>query len=197
MCAGWRDGRRLLNIPLRPRRRWLLSSLCRKHGPAARALDWRVIAGVGNRRGNLRDRVTRLSPCRRSGSWRRAIPTTIPIRFRSCSSREYLGLTYPHPDRLLKLLFGCARGLLLRIARCCWRLPLGLWAMCKEKTHRAAGVTAVCDRFVLLPVQRVVSNWWKAGLTFGPTLRGPHAIPLLCVGLATAVDAHDTGLATD
>ncbi len=56
--------------------------------------------------------------------------------------------------------------------------------MCKEKTHRAAGVTAVAivSYYFLFNAS---FYWWKAGLTFGPRYAGA-CIPLLCVGLATA-----------
>ena len=93
----------------------------------------------------------------------------------------YMGLTYPHPDRLLKILFGCSRGLLfaspvLVVA------PLGLWWLWKGKTHRAAGLVAagIVAYYFLFNAS---FYWWKAGLTFGPRYAGA-CIPFVCVGLA-------------
>ena len=78
----------------------------------------------------------------------------------------YLGLTYPHPDRLLKLLFGCARGLFFA-SPVLLAAPFGLRILWKEKTHRAAAVTAaaVVSYYFLFNAS---FYWWKAGLTFGP-----------------------------
>src|SRR5258708_17706769 len=45
------------------------------------------------------------------GSWRPSYSYYDPNSFSFMQQQGYLGLTYPHPDRLLKLLFGCARGL--------------------------------------------------------------------------------------
>jgi hypothetical protein len=95
----------------------------------------------------------------------------------------YLGLTYPHPDRLLKLLFGCSRGLffaspVMVIA------PAGLWWLWKESEFRWPAVLAgaIAAYYFLFNAS---FYWWKAGRTFGPRYAGA-SIPLLCLGLAVA-----------
>ena len=103
-----------------------------------------------------------------------------PNSFMFMHQRGYLGLTYPHPDRLLKLLFGCSRGLFFA-SPVALAAPFGLWKLCKGKTYAgvawiAAGITAYYFLF------NASFYWWKAGLSFGPRYAGA-SIPLLCCGL--------------
>jgi hypothetical protein len=93
----------------------------------------------------------------------------------------YMGLTYPHPDRLLKILFGCSRGLFFA-SPVALAAPFGLWWLWKGKTHRAAAlvVAAIAAYYFLFNAS---FYWWKAGLSFGPRYVGA-CIPLLCTGLA-------------
>jgi hypothetical protein len=94
-----------------------------------------------------------------------------------------MGLTYPHPDRLLKLLFGCSRGLFLA-SPVLVAAPLGLWWLSREKGFRAVAMVAgamVAYYFLF----NASFYWWKSGLSFGPRYAGA-CIPLLCVGLAAA-----------
>ena len=77
----------------------------------------------------------------------------------------FLGLTYPHPDRLLKILFGCSRGLFFA-SPIALAAPYGLWRLWKEKTYAvpaavAAGIAAYYFLF------NASFYWWKAGLSFG------------------------------
>jgi hypothetical protein len=91
----------------------------------------------------------------------------------------YMGLTYPHPDRLLKLLFGCSRGLMFA-APAMIAAPVGLWWL-KGKSRAAAIVAGgIAAYYVLFNAS---FYWWKAGLSFGPRYAGA-CIPLLCLGLA-------------
>jgi hypothetical protein len=95
----------------------------------------------------------------------------------------YLGLTYPHPDRLLKIMFGCSRGLFFA-SPVLLAAPVGLWWLWKEEGHRtpAAGAVAIVAYYFLFNAS---FYWWKAGLSFGPRYAGA-SIPLLCVGLPVA-----------
>jgi hypothetical protein len=103
--------------------------------------------------------------------------------FAFMQQRGYMGLTYPHPDRLLKILFGGSRGLLfaspLLVAA-----PFGFWRLWKER--RFAAPTFVAAAIVAYYFLFNASfYWWKAGLTFGPRYAGA-SIPFLGIGLAMA-----------
>lgn len=103
-----------------------------------------------------------------------------PTSFSFMQQQGYLGLTYPHPDRLLKLLFGCSRGLLFA-SPVMLAAPFGLWALWKCGSRAAVATAfAVAAYYFLFNAS---FYWWKAGLTFGPRYAGA-AIPLLCLGLA-------------
>jgi len=104
-----------------------------------------------------------------------------PNAFSFMQQQGYLGLTYPHPDRLLKILFGCSRGLFFA-SPVAVAVPFGLWWLWKRKAHRAAALVAgaIAAYYFLFNAS---FYWWKAGLSFGPRYAGA-CIPLLCVGLA-------------
>ena len=104
-----------------------------------------------------------------------------PNAFAFMQQRGYLGLTYPHPDRLLKLLFGCSRGLFFA-SPIALAAPFGLWKLWKERTYAFAALIAgtVAAYYFLFNAS---FYWWKAGLSFGPRYAGA-CIPLLCCGLA-------------
>ncbi|HTT21122.1 MAG TPA: hypothetical protein VMG82_19480 [Candidatus Sulfotelmatobacter sp.] len=104
-----------------------------------------------------------------------------PNSFSFMQQQGYMGLTYPHPDRLLKLLFGCSRGLfvaspVLLVGVC------GLWRLGKRQRGPALVAAAIAIYYFLFNAS---FYWWKAGLTFGPRYAAP-AIPMLCLGLALA-----------
>jgi hypothetical protein len=84
---------------------------------------------------------------------------------------------------LLKLLFGCARGLFFA-SPVTLAAPVGLFWLWKAKTQRPAALTAaaIAAYYFLFNAS---FYWWKAGLSFGPRYAGA-AIPLLCIGLAVA-----------
>jgi hypothetical protein len=98
-------------------------------------------------------------------------------------TQGYLGLTYPHLDRLLKILFGCSRGLLFA-SPVLVAAPVGLWLLWKEKVYSAAALAAaaIVAYYFLFNAS---FYWWKAGLSFGPRYAGA-SIPLLCIGLPVA-----------
>jgi hypothetical protein len=106
-----------------------------------------------------------------------------PNSFAFMQQQGYMGLTYPHPDRLLKLLFGCARGLFFA-SPFLLAAPLGLWWLWKEREYRAAAfvTTALAAYYFLFNAS---FYWWKAGLSFGPRYAGA-CIPFLCLGLPPA-----------
>jgi len=101
--------------------------------------------------------------------------------FTFMQQRGYMGLTYPHPDRLLKLLFGCSRGLFFA-APVAFAAPFGLWTLWKKKEYAVpAAVAAAITLYYFL--FNASFYWWKAGLSFGPRYAGA-CLPLLCCGLA-------------
>ena len=104
-----------------------------------------------------------------------------PNSFVFMQQRGYLGLTYPHIDVLLKILFGCRRGLFFA-APVTAAAPIGLWLLWKDKETRLAALAAI-----LIVAYYFLFNasfyQWQAGLSFGPRYAGA-AIPLLCLGLA-------------
>ncbi len=104
-----------------------------------------------------------------------------PNSFSFMQQQGYMGLTYPHPDRLLKLLFGCSRGLFFASPVMLAAIP-GLWWLRKRFPGPAVVAGAIVIYYFLFNAS---FYWWKAGLTFGPRYAGA-AIPLLCVGLGVA-----------
>ncbi len=99
--------------------------------------------------------------------------------------RGYMGLTYPRPDVMLKLLFGCRRGLFFA-APVLIAAPFGLRILTKQPAHRAAAITAalVAGWYFLFNSSFYV---WTAGWSYGPRYMGA-GIPLFCVGVAPAFD---------
>lgn len=100
--------------------------------------------------------------------------------------RGYMGLTYPRPDVMLKLLFGCRRGLFFA-APVLAAAPFGLRALTRRADLRAAAycASAIAAYYFLFNASFYV---WPGGWSFGPRYLGA-GIPLLCVGLAPAWDA--------
>ncbi|HTS38585.1 MAG TPA: hypothetical protein VMH04_23120 [Candidatus Solibacter sp.] len=117
------------------------------------------------------------------GSFRPSYSYYDPQSFSFMQQQGYMGLTYPHPDRLLKLLFGCSRGLFFA-SPVMLVAPVGLWWSWKQKTNRGAMlvIAAIAAYYFLFNAS---FYWWKAGLSFGPRYAGA-CIPLLCVGLSVA-----------
>jgi hypothetical protein len=117
------------------------------------------------------------------GTFRPSYSYYDPNSFSFMQKQGYLGLTYPHPDRLLKILFGCSRGLLFA-SPVLMAAPIGLWWLWKEKVYSAAAIAlaAIVAYYFLFNAS---FYWWKAGLSFGPRYAGA-SIPLLCVGLPVA-----------
>ena len=147
--------------------------------PRGTGARWRVAAGVGI--GAAACAVVLLSYLHAAfGSFRPSYSYYDPNSFSFMQQRGYMGLTYPHPDRLLKLLFGCARGLFFA-SPVMLAAPAGLWRLWKKQRSGAALVAASIALYYFL--FNASFYWWKAGLTFGPRYAGA-AIPVLCLGLA-------------
>ena len=104
-----------------------------------------------------------------------------PNSFSFMQQQGYLGLTYPHPDRILKLLFGCSRGLFFASPVLLAGVP-GLRRLAKRFRGPALIAAAIAIYYFLFNAS---FYWWKAGLTFGPRYAAP-AIPILCLGVAVA-----------
>lgn len=146
------------------------------------AARWKVIAGVG-----LGAAVCVLVLAgylyAAFGSLRPSYSYYDPNSFSFMQQQGYMGLTYPHPDRLLKLLFGCSRGIFFA-SPMLLAAPLGLWWLWKDRGSRMAALVAaaIVAYYFLFNAS---FYWWKAGLTFGPRYAGA-SLPLLCLGLSVA-----------
>jgi hypothetical protein len=177
LAAGWATVTEYPAAPASVMLAVLALSQAWHRGPKAR---WRVAAGVGV--GTAFCIVILASYLHAAfGSFRPSYAYYDPNSFSFMQQRGYLGLTYPHPDRLLKLIFGCSRGLFFA-SPATLAAPIGLWWLWKSGTQRAAALTAsaIAAYYFLFNAS---FYWWKAGLSFGPRYAGA-AIPLLCVGLA-------------
>lgn len=104
-----------------------------------------------------------------------------PSSFSFMQQRGYMGLTYPHLDRLLKLLFGCSRGLFFA-SPIALAAPFGLWKLARQRAYFSTALVAgVIAAYYFLFNSSFY--WWKAGRSFGPRYIGA-SIPLLCCGLS-------------
>jgi len=101
-----------------------------------------------------------------------------PSSFSFMQQQGYLGLTYPHPDRLLKILFGCSRGLFFA-SPVMITAAAGLWWLREKFLWPALVAAAIAVYYFLFNAS---FYWWKAGLTFGPRYAGA-CIPLMCLGI--------------
>jgi len=150
-----------------------------QRGSAAR---WRTVAGVGA--GAALCIFVLLSYLYTAfGSFRPSYSYYDPNSFAFMQQHGYLGLTFPHPDRLLKLLFQCRRGLFFASPVTIAAVP-GLWWLWKQNEHRTAALTAagISAYYFLFNASFYE---WKAGRAFGPRYAA-SGIPVLCIGLAIA-----------
>ena len=179
LAAGWATVTEYPAAPASAMLALLALSQVWQRGSATR---WRVIAGLALGAGVC---LTILLGYLHAafGSFRPSYAYYDPNSFAFMQQRGYLGLTYPHPDRLLKLLFGCSRGLFVA-SPVLLAAPFGLWWLSREKVNRAPAlvVGGIATYYFLF---NAAFYWWKAGLSFGPRYAGA-SIPLLCTGLAVA-----------
>ena len=177
LAAGWAT---VTEYPAAPASAILAVLALTRAWPRGNAARWRVIAGVGI--GAAICIAVLLGYLHAAfGGFRPSYSYYDPNSFSFMQSQGYMGLTYPHPDRVLKLLFGCARGLFFA-SPVMLAAVVGLWWL--RKTNRAAALVAggIAVYYFLFNAS---FYWWKAGLTFGPRYAGA-CIPLLCLGLAVA-----------
>ena len=179
LAAGWAT---VTEYPAAPASAILALLALRQAWPRGMASRWTVLAGVGM--GATICAIALFAYLHAAfGSFRPSYSYYDPNSFSFMRRQGYMGLTYPHPDRLIKLLFGCSRGLFFA-SPVTIAAPLGLWWLSKGAVHRAAVLAAA-----VIPAYYFLFNasfyWWKAGLTLGPRYAGA-GIPLLCMGLAAA-----------
>jgi hypothetical protein len=176
MAAGWAT---VTEYPAAPASAVLAILAITRVWRRGKAARWRVIGGVVLGAGLcLIVLVSYLYVA--FGSLRPSYSYYDPNSFSFMQKQGYLGLTYPHPDRLLKLLFGCSRGLFFA-SPVLVAAVAGLWWMRKGPWRAAVlAASAIVAYYFLFNAS---FYWWKAGLTFGPRYAGA-AIPLLCLGLA-------------
>jgi len=181
LAAGWAT---VAEYPAAPASAMLALLALWQAGPRGPAARWRVAAGVGIGAG-ICVMVLLSYLYAAFGGFRPSYSYYDPNSFSFMQQQGYMGLTYPHPDRLLKLLFGCARGLFFA-SPVLLAAPVGLWWLWKQKRFSAPALVAA-----LIVAYYFLFNasfyWWKAGLTFGPRYAGA-AIPLLGLGLAVSWD---------
>jgi hypothetical protein len=177
MAAGWAT---VTEYPAAPASALLALLALAQAWPRGRSTRWRVAAGVGT--GAVICLIVLLSYLHAAfGSFRLSYSYYDPTSFSFMQQQGYLGLTYPHPDRLLKIMFGCSRGLFFA-SPVLLASPMGLWWLWKRFSAPALVAAAIVAYYFLFNAS---FYWWKAGLTFGPRYAGA-AIPLLCLGLAIA-----------
>jgi hypothetical protein len=155
-----------------------------KRGAAAR---WRVVAGVGLGAAICAGVLFGYLYAA-FGALRPSYSYYDPNSFSFMQQQGYMGLTYPHPDRLLKLLFGCSRGLLFA-SPVTAAAVVGLWLLGKRFRGPALVAGAIAAYYLLFNAS---FYWWKAGLTFGPRYAGA-CVPLLCLGLGIAWTRASSG----
>lgn len=179
MAAGWAT---VTEYPAAPASAMVALLALAQAWPRGNATRWRVTAGVGL--GAAICVCVLLGYLHAAfGTFRPSYSYYDPSSFSFMRQQGYMGLTYPHPDRLLKIMFGCARGIFFA-SPVLAGAAVGLWWLWKQAGQRAAAATAaaIVAYYFLFNAS---FYWWKAGLTFGPRYAGA-SIPLLCIGLAVA-----------
>jgi len=99
--------------------------------------------------------------------------------------RGYMGVTYPHIEVMLKLLFGCRRGLFI-VSPILVAAPFGLRLLWKNRATHGAAVAASAVAVYYLFFNASFSAW-DGGWSYGPRYMAA-ALPLLCLGLAPIWD---------
>jgi hypothetical protein len=179
LAAGWAT---VTEYPAAPASAILAFLALSQAWPRGAAARWRVVAGVGVGAAIC---VTVLLGYLHAafGSFRPSYSYYDANSFTFMQQHGYLGLTYPHPDRLLKLLFQCRRGLFFASPIALAAIP-GLYWLWKEKEHRAAALAAAAISGYYFLFNASFYEW-KGGQAFGPRYASA-CIPLMCVGLPLA-----------
>ncbi|HEY1676471.1 MAG TPA: hypothetical protein VGG04_02080 [Candidatus Sulfotelmatobacter sp.] len=177
LAAGWAT---VTEYPAAPASAILALLALSRTWPRGWASRWKAIAGVGI--GAAICIAVLLGYLHAAfGGFRPSYSYYDPNSFSFMQSQGYMGLTYPHPDRLLKLMFGCARGLFFA-SPVMLAAGVGVWWLRKDDKGAALAAGGIAVYYFLFNAS---FYWWKAGLTFGPRYAGA-CIPLLCLGLAVA-----------
>jgi len=179
LAAGWAT---LTEYPAAPASAILALFALSQVWPRGVAARWRTVAGVGV--GAAFCIVVLLSYLHAAfGSFRPSYSYYDPNSFTWMQQRGYLGITYPHPDRLLKLLFQCRRGLFFASPVSIAAIP-GLWWLWKRREHRTAAATAAALSAYYFLFNAAFYEW-KGGQAFGPRYASA-CIPILCLGIPIA-----------
>lgn len=179
LAAGWAT---VTEYPAAPASAILALFALSQVWPRGSAARWRTIAGIGL--GAAICIVILLGYLYAAfGSFRPSYSYYDPNSFTFMQQRGYLGLTYPHPDRLLKLLFQCRRGLFFASPVSIAAI-FGLWWLWKQKEHRAATLAAAAISAYYFLFNAAFYEW-KAGQAFGPRYASA-CIPVLCIGIPIA-----------
>lgn len=179
LSAGWAT---VTEYPAAPASAMLALFALSQAWPRGTAARWRTVAGVGA--GAAFCIIVLLSYLHAAfGSFRPSYSYYDPSSFTFMQQHGYLGLTYPHPDRLLKLLFQCRRGLFFASPVAIAAIP-GLWWLWKQREHRTAALTAAGITLYYFLFNASFYEW-KGGEAFGPRYASA-CIPVFCIGLAIA-----------
>ena len=179
LAAGWAT---VTEYPAAPASAMLALLALSQAWPRGNAARWRAAAGLGA--GAAICIVVLLTYLHAAfGSFRPSYSYYDTNSFTFMQQHGYLGLTYPHPDRLLKLLFQCRRGLFSASPIAMAAIP-GLWWLWKPKDHRAAALAAAAIAAYYFLFNSSFYEW-KGGQAFGPRYASA-SIPLLCIGLPVA-----------
>src|SRR6202158_3190461 len=138
LAAGWATVTEYPAAPASAILAVLALSQAWSRGTAAR---WRVVVGIGLGAG-ICAMVLLGYLYAAFGTFRPSYSYYDASSFSFMQQQGYLGLTYPHPDRLLQILFGCSRGLFFA-SPVLVAAPVGLWWLWREKAYRAAAAAAV------------------------------------------------------
>ena len=174
LAAGWAT---VTEYPAAPASALLALLALGQAWSRGNVVRWRVVAGVAL--GAVACAAILFSYLYASfGGFRPSYSYYDPNSFSFMRQQGYMGLTYPHPDRLLKILFGCSRGLFFA-SPVLLAAVIGLWKLRKEFRAPVSVAAAITVYYFLFHAS---FYWWKAGLTFGPRYAGA-SIPFLCLGL--------------
>ena len=179
LAAGWAT---VTEYPAAPASAILALFALWQVWPRGASARWRTVAGIAL--GAAFCIVVLLSYLYAAfGSFRPSYSYYDPNSFTWMQQRGFLGITYPHPDRLLKLFFQCRRGLFFASPVSMAAIP-GLWWLWKRKEHRAAAVTAAAISAYYFLFNAAFYEW-KGGQAFGPRYASA-CIPVLCLGIPIA-----------
>lgn len=179
LAAGWAT---VTEYPAAPASAILGLFVLSQAWPRGATARWRTVAGLGA--GAMICIIVLLTYLHAAfGSFRPSYSYYDPNSFTFMQTHGYLGLTYPHPDRLLKLLFQCRRGLFFASPVSIAAIP-GLWLLWKQRQHRAAALTAAAIATYYFLFNASFYEW-KAGQAFGPRYASA-SIPVLGLGIAIA-----------